>query len=191
MFGAGLLRTSDGAVRVRDLSGSDEHKMLRDMCRAFADTELAPNAGKWDKAHEFPVGAIKQMAEMGLMGVAQPTDYGGAGSRPCLPSALTCPAVDPRVPHASARCRSAHGVAIPPAPHSISAPARSSTPPLCANLLTGRPARVCTALRHTLQHGRLGVCHWRGGNFARLRGRRRHYVGAQLAVLRPHQDVWN
>jgi hypothetical protein len=26
---------------------SDEHKMLRDMCRTFADTELAPNAGKW------------------------------------------------------------------------------------------------------------------------------------------------
>jgi hypothetical protein len=71
--------------------------MLRDMCRTFADTELAPNAGKWldtniyqhayvsrnintsinslnlarnisrvrDQAHEFPVNAIKQMAEMG------------------------------------------------------------------------------------------------------------------------------
>ena len=34
---------------------SDEHKMLRDMCRTFADTELAPNAGKWDQAHAFPV----------------------------------------------------------------------------------------------------------------------------------------
>ena len=54
--------------------------MLRDMCRAFADSELAPNAGKWDQAHEFPVNAIKQMGEMGLMGVAQPTEYNGAGS---------------------------------------------------------------------------------------------------------------
>ena len=109
LFGAGLLRKSDGAgAGPRGLSGSDEHKMLRDMCRAFADTELAPNAGKWDKAHEFPVDAIKQMSEMGLMGVAQPTDYGGAGSRPCLPSACTCPAVDLRAPHASARFGSGH-----------------------------------------------------------------------------------
>jgi butyryl-CoA dehydrogenase len=53
--------------------------MLRDMCRAFADAELAPNAGKWDQAHEFPVDAVKQMGEMGLMGIAQPTDYNGAG----------------------------------------------------------------------------------------------------------------
>ena len=58
---------------------SDEHKMLRDMCRAFADAELSPNAGKWDQAHEFPVDAVKQMSEMGLMGIAQPTDYNGAG----------------------------------------------------------------------------------------------------------------
>ena len=92
LFGAGLLRKSDGAgAGPRGLSGSDEHKMLRDMCRAFADTELAPNAGKWDKAHEFPVDAIKQMSEMGLMGVAQPTDYGGAGSRPCLRVLAPCP----------------------------------------------------------------------------------------------------
>jgi butyryl-CoA dehydrogenase len=53
--------------------------MLRDMCRTFADAELAPNAGKWDQAHEFPVDAVKQMGEMGLMGIAQPTDYNGAG----------------------------------------------------------------------------------------------------------------
>ena len=53
--------------------------MLRDMCRAFADNDLAPNAGKWDQAHEFPVDAVKQMGEMGLMGIAQPTDYNGAG----------------------------------------------------------------------------------------------------------------
>jgi len=58
---------------------SDEHKMLREMCRAFSDAELAPNAGKWDKTHEFPTDAIKQMGEMGLMGISQPTDYGGAG----------------------------------------------------------------------------------------------------------------
>lgn len=42
---------------------------------SFADTELKPNAGTWDKEHKFPTDAVKQMAEMGLMGVAQSTDY--------------------------------------------------------------------------------------------------------------------
>ena len=121
--------------------------MLRDMVRSFADTELAPNAGAWDKKfcpppllpprirvvtsgfgcriggtslgsalwipsdasrnrspplsaarphalqskiqtggngrHEFPADAVKQMGEMGLMGVTQPTEHGG--SAPCPP----------------------------------------------------------------------------------------------------------
>mmetsp|Transcript_3325 Transcript_3325/g.6664 ORF Transcript_3325/g.6664 Transcript_3325/m.6664 type:complete len:416 (+) Transcript_3325:49-1296(+) len=58
---------------------TDEHKMLREMCRNFADTELKPNAGEWDKKHEFPADHVKMMGEMGLMGVAQNPDYGGAG----------------------------------------------------------------------------------------------------------------
>ncbi len=46
------------------------------MCtRSFADTELKPNAGAWDKEHKFPADAVKQMSEMGLMGVAQSTNY--------------------------------------------------------------------------------------------------------------------
>ena len=45
--------------------------MLRDTCRNFADTELAPKAGEWDKNHMFPADAVKKMGEMGLMGVAQ------------------------------------------------------------------------------------------------------------------------
>lgn len=35
--------------------------MVYDMCRKFADEELAPNAGEWDKNHEFPVDAITQL----------------------------------------------------------------------------------------------------------------------------------
>eukprot|EP00286_Rhodomonas_abbreviata_P010072 CAMPEP_0181323300 /NCGR_PEP_ID=MMETSP1101-20121128/19706_1 /TAXON_ID=46948 /ORGANISM="Rhodomonas abbreviata, Strain Caron Lab Isolate" /LENGTH=372 /DNA_ID=CAMNT_0023431307 /DNA_START=220 /DNA_END=1338 /DNA_ORIENTATION=- len=53
--------------------------MLREMCRSFADTELAPNAGKWDQEHTFPAEAVKAMGPMGLMGVSQPTEYGGSG----------------------------------------------------------------------------------------------------------------
>ncbi|CAM9267132.1 unnamed protein product [Phaeothamnion confervicola] len=57
----------------------DEHTMLREMCRNFADKELAPNAGAWDREHAFPKDAVKQMAELGLMGVAVDPEYGGTG----------------------------------------------------------------------------------------------------------------
>jgi len=53
--------------------------MLRDMCRTFADTELAPKAGEWDQAHKFPADAVKEMGNMGLMGVSQPAEFGGSG----------------------------------------------------------------------------------------------------------------
>ena len=32
----------------------EEHQMIYDMCRRFADEEIAPNAAKWDQKHEFP-----------------------------------------------------------------------------------------------------------------------------------------
>lgn len=39
----------------------EEHRMLYEMCRKFADEVLAPNAGKWDKTHSFPKEAIEQL----------------------------------------------------------------------------------------------------------------------------------
>jgi len=39
----------------------EEHKMVYEMCAKFADEELAPNAGEWDKKHEYPVNAIAQL----------------------------------------------------------------------------------------------------------------------------------
>ncbi|CAM9576767.1 unnamed protein product [Chrysoparadoxa australica] len=55
----------------------EEHQMLRDMCRNFADNELAPHAGEWDQQHKFPASAISAMGDLGLMGVAITSDYGG------------------------------------------------------------------------------------------------------------------
>jgi len=52
--------------------------MIYDMCRKFANEELAPNAGKWDKNHEFPTDAVDKMAELGLMGLNIEGDYGGS-----------------------------------------------------------------------------------------------------------------
>lgn len=57
----------------------EEHKMIYDMCRKFADEELAPNAGEWDKKHEFPSDAVAQLAELGLMGINVPESIGGVG----------------------------------------------------------------------------------------------------------------
>jgi hypothetical protein len=38
-----------------------EHKMIYETCREFADNELAPNAGTWDKKHEFPQKAVEHL----------------------------------------------------------------------------------------------------------------------------------
>jgi butyryl-CoA dehydrogenase len=56
----------------------DEHRMIYEMCRKFADEELAPNAGTWDKQHIFPVDAVTKLAELGLMGINTSADYNGS-----------------------------------------------------------------------------------------------------------------
>lgn len=56
-----------------------EQQQLREMCRTFAATELAPNARRWDEEHTFPADAVKKLGELGLMGIAVPTEWGGAG----------------------------------------------------------------------------------------------------------------
>ena len=57
----------------------EEHKMIYEMCRKFADEELAPNAREWDQKHEFPKAAVGQLAELGLMGINVPEELGGSG----------------------------------------------------------------------------------------------------------------
>mmetsp|Transcript_8374 Transcript_8374/g.24115 ORF Transcript_8374/g.24115 Transcript_8374/m.24115 type:complete len:428 (+) Transcript_8374:136-1419(+) len=58
---------------------SDEHRMVWEMCRKFADEELAPNAGHWDQKHEFPKAAVQQLSELGMMGINTPEENGGSG----------------------------------------------------------------------------------------------------------------
>ena len=59
---------------------TEEQMMIRDMARAFAKEQLAPNAGEWDRAHAFPTAAIVQMGELGLLGMLVPEEWGGAGA---------------------------------------------------------------------------------------------------------------
>jgi len=62
-----------------DFSFTDEQQQLRRTVREFAETEIAPQSMEWDEASQFPSELIPKLAEMGLMGVIFPEEYGGAG----------------------------------------------------------------------------------------------------------------
>ena len=57
----------------------EEHLLLRDALREFAQARLAPFAAQWDKDHTFPVDALRELAALGCYGIAVPEQYGGAG----------------------------------------------------------------------------------------------------------------
>lgn len=58
---------------------TDVQREIQRVCREFAARELTPNARKWDERHEWPAEAVKKLAELSLLGVAVPEQYGGAG----------------------------------------------------------------------------------------------------------------
>ena len=58
---------------------SEEHLMLREMVREFAQNEVKPIANQIDISGEFPMENIKKMADLGLMGIPWEQKYGGTG----------------------------------------------------------------------------------------------------------------
>jgi len=62
-----------------DIYFSEEHKMLRDMVREFAQNEVRPLAQELDEKGEFPHETVKKMADLGLMGIPWEEKYGGTG----------------------------------------------------------------------------------------------------------------
>ena len=58
---------------------NEEHQMIRDALRSYAQERLAPNAARWDREHYFPKDELKELAQLGAFGVAVPEQYGGAG----------------------------------------------------------------------------------------------------------------
>ena len=58
---------------------TDEQKMVRDMVRKFAEAQIKPIAAELDRTHRHPEEICRQLGDMGLMGVAVPTEYDGAG----------------------------------------------------------------------------------------------------------------
>jgi len=56
-----------------------EQQQLRHSVREFAEGEIAPHVMEWDEASHFPLEIMPKLAEMGLLGVIFPEQYGGAG----------------------------------------------------------------------------------------------------------------
>ncbi len=62
-----------------DLKLTEEHRMIRDMARDFAQKEIAPIAAQFDEEARFPEETVKKMGELGFMGIEIPEEYEGTG----------------------------------------------------------------------------------------------------------------
>jgi hypothetical protein len=73
------LTTEQTAVSTYPFTLTEDQEQLRREIRDFAMREIAPNVMRWDEASEFPTDVVKQLGQMGLLGVIFPVEYGGAG----------------------------------------------------------------------------------------------------------------
>src|SRR6266540_4219558 len=63
-----------------DYDLSPEHELVRRTVRDFALEKVAPVAEELDREHRFPYELVAELAELGLMGMPIPEEYGGAGT---------------------------------------------------------------------------------------------------------------
>jgi alkylation response protein AidB-like acyl-CoA dehydrogenase len=57
-----------------------DQREIQTLAREFAQAEIEPNASQWDREHGFPRELLGKLAELGLLGVCVPEEYGGAGA---------------------------------------------------------------------------------------------------------------
>ncbi len=62
-----------------DFALSDEQRLIRDTARDFARAEILPKAAELDKTGRWPSEIIEKMSALGFMGMAVPSEHGGAG----------------------------------------------------------------------------------------------------------------
>lgn len=62
-----------------DFQLSEEQQMLKNTVRKFVDKEIMPHIAKWDREGTFEPSIMKKLADLGLMGVCIPEQYGGSG----------------------------------------------------------------------------------------------------------------
>ncbi len=58
---------------------SKDHEDFRAVVREFAEAEVAPHVGDWDRDAHFPVDLVPKMGDLGLFGLVVPEEYGGSG----------------------------------------------------------------------------------------------------------------
>lgn len=63
---------------MNDLEFSEDQRMVRDMARDFARAELAPRAAQWDRDGWIDDAVVRQMGELGLLGMVVPAEQGGS-----------------------------------------------------------------------------------------------------------------
>lgn len=56
---------------------TEDQRAIRDAARAFAQSELAPHAGQWDREGRLPDNTVRMMGELGLLGLLVPDEWGG------------------------------------------------------------------------------------------------------------------
>ena len=57
-----------------------DQRAIQALAHELAEAEIVPNAASWDREHRFPDELFPKLAELGLMGVCVPEEYGGAGA---------------------------------------------------------------------------------------------------------------
>jgi alkylation response protein AidB-like acyl-CoA dehydrogenase len=62
-----------------DFELTEDQQQVKWSVREFAEAEIAPHVMEWDEAQHFPVELLPKLADLGLMGVIFPEEYGGAG----------------------------------------------------------------------------------------------------------------
>jgi len=62
-----------------DFDLKEEHKMIRDMARDFAREVIRPRSEEIEKTGNYPYDIMKKMAQLGMMGIPFPEEYGGSG----------------------------------------------------------------------------------------------------------------
>ncbi len=63
---------------MHDIDLTEEQRMIRDMARDFAAAELTPNAERWEKDGWLDDQVLRQMGELGLLGMMVPEEWGGS-----------------------------------------------------------------------------------------------------------------
>jgi len=82
-----------------DFRLSDDQELLRQTVREFAEAEMRPHVMEWDEAQHFPMDLLPKLADLGLMGIQFPEEFGGAAMSSvdyciCIEElARVCPAI--------------------------------------------------------------------------------------------------